>query len=278
MAEDRTLEEIAVADASGRIAEIYAELRHLTGVPVVALIFRHLATHDGLLGRTWAALGPLLATGLLQDTAARVASANIPTELIPPIDANVRRAIALDGERLPPVLNAIDAYNRANCTNLLIMLSLLQRLALPDTTVEPVPAREWQPPTPIADPLTRMTSPSEMPPHIRRMINDFGFGDRSKLDPVVPSLLRHLCDTPGLLAIVHVVLVPRFKDGTLAQPIGRLRSAMVDEAAKLAPHIAPLPQLAAMPTARTVIDQFTGSWIPQMTVIGFALRRSLVDI
>ena len=277
MAQHHTLEELSEADASGRVAEIYAELRRLSGVPVVALIFRHLATHEGLLDQIWAALRPLLTTGVLQDAAARVVDENIPADLIPPIDANVRCALGFDGVRMTPVLNAIDAYNRANAINLLIMLSLLRRLELSDSTVQPVPTRAWYPPAPIAGPLSPMMSPAEMPSHIRRMINDFGFGDRTRLDPVVPSLLRHLCDAPGLLAILHVVLTPKFKDGTLSNALAKLRTAMAQAAAGIAPQIGLLPQMAATPSARVVVEEFTGSWIPQMTVIGFALRRSLLD-
>ena len=103
-----------------------------------------------------------------------------------------------------------------------------------------------------------MMSPSDMPPHTRRLINDLGFGDRTQLDPVVPSLLLYLCDAPGLLAVLHVVLVPQFKDGTL-QVVARLKSAMTHEATTLAPYIAPLPQLTATPSALTVMEEFTAT-------------------
>ena len=148
---------------------------------------------------------------------------------------------------------------------------------MPDDTARPVPARVWHPPAPIAVPLSPMISPAKMPIHIRRMVNDFGFGDRTRLDPVVPSLLRHLCDAPGLLAVLHVILVPMFKAGSISEPFALLRAAMAKEAARLAPHITPVPQLAALPSARSIVREFTGSWIPQMTVIGFALRRSFAD-
>lgn len=273
-----TLNELPEAEASGRIAEIYAELRRLTGVPVVALIFRYLATHEGLLDNIWTALHSLLQSGALQGTAVSVVRANLPPDLIPPIDANVRRAIAFEGERMTPVVNAIDAYNRANANNLLFMLTVLERLGLSDDVVQPAPTRRWLPPEPISGPLSHMTSPDKMPDHIRRMINDLGFGDRTQLDAVVPSLFRHLCEAPGLLAILHVVLAPKFKDSTMATAVASLRVSMVEKAALLAPHIAPVPQLAGNDAARAVIAEFTTSWIPQMTVIGFALRRSLSGI
>jgi hypothetical protein len=94
-----------------------------------------------------------------------------------------------------------------------------------------------------------MVRPDEMPVHIRRMINDLGFGDRSQLDRVVPSLFRHLCDAPGLLAIVHVVLAPKFRDNSLACAVDCLSAAMANEAAGLASFVGPVPLLAATPMA-----------------------------
>lgn len=274
-----TLKELPEAEATGRIGEIYGELRRVCGVPVVALIFRHLATHVGLLDHTWLAVWPLLASGRLQEAALRVTNDNIPQGLIPPIDANVRCAIGLAGDRIYPVLTTLDAYNRANAINLLIMLSLLRRLRSRENVVQqPTPPRAWHPPVPISGPLSRMTKPSDMPTHIRRLVNDFGFGDRTQLDAVVPSLLRHLCDAPGLLAVMHVVLMPKFKDDTLSRAVARLKARMRQEATMLAPHIAPLPLLAASPVARATMEEFSNSWIPLMTVIGFALRRALINI
>jgi hypothetical protein len=183
-----TLSELPEADAKGRLADIYAELRSMVGVPVVALIFRHLATHPGLLEHIWSSVRPVMRSGMFQETAARVARDNSPTDLIPPIHVHARQAIGFTGDQSSSVINAIDAYNRANAVNLLVMLTLLRRLQLPDDVVESPQAREWTPPAPIEGVLSRMTPPSDMPPHIRRIINDLGFGDRSRLDTVVPSL------------------------------------------------------------------------------------------
>jgi hypothetical protein len=275
----QSLEELREADATGRIGEIYGELRRLCGVPVVALIFRHLATHAGLLDDIWLAVRPLLASGALQDAAATVVNDNMPPGLIPDIDANLRCAIGLAGDGVYPVFNTLDAYNRANAINLLIMLSLLRRLRLGHSDLRPqIPARAWHAPVPIAGPLLPMTNPSDMPAHIRGLVNDFGFGDRTQLDPVVPSLLRHLCAVPGLLAVLHVTPVPRFKDGTLGHAVAPLSAGMTRQASSLAPYIAPLPLLAATPAVQRTIAEFTTGWIPLMTVIGFALRRALVNI
>jgi len=67
------LPELAERDASGETAAIYAEIRRLGGVPMVALIFRHLATLPGALEWMWAALGPSWRSGELQEAAWRIA-------------------------------------------------------------------------------------------------------------------------------------------------------------------------------------------------------------
>src|SRR6185436_2132253 len=57
------LAELAERDATGGKAAIYAELKRLGGVPMVALIFRHLATRSGVLEWAWEAIGPAWRTG-----------------------------------------------------------------------------------------------------------------------------------------------------------------------------------------------------------------------
>jgi hypothetical protein len=269
----QTLAELSEADASGEKREIYAQLRRLSGVPMVALIFRHLATHPGLLEQTWKSIEPVLRNGMLQEAALKITEQHTMLGLMPPVDANARKALGLDDNALGPVINALNAYNRANPINLLTMLGLLRRLET--TTISQPPAVPWTPPAPIPGPLSPMTAPADMPTHIRRLINDFGFGDRTELDPIVPSLLRHLCSTPALLAVLHVVFVPQFQDGRLAAAIARLREALTQEAERLAPVIGPIPLLESAPQVRQTIEGFTGSWIPQMTIIGIALRRAL---
>jgi len=52
-------------DATGEVAEIFADLRATLGVPFVNLIRRHLATMPGMLDWAWAVVKPLHGTGLL---------------------------------------------------------------------------------------------------------------------------------------------------------------------------------------------------------------------
>lgn len=268
------LAELREVDAPAPIRAIYAELRRLSAVPMVALIFRHLATHPGVIEDVWQALRPLIESGHLQETAWRVAREMAPRHQLPRVEPHARAAIGLEGDALEALSATLAAYNRANPVNLLSMLTILARLRSRAPS-EPPAAREWSPPPAILHPLPPMVPPDAMRPEIRRLINDLGFGDRSTLDPVVPSLYRHLTEWPGYLAILHVVLVPRFRDGTLAHAVATLQGAMASEAERLAIHLPPLPALARVPDAISCIDRFAASVIPQMIVVGIALSDAL---
>ena len=54
------------AQASDAVRAIYAQIRRAAGVPMVALIFRHLATLPGAMEWAWSVIGPPLAQGQLQ--------------------------------------------------------------------------------------------------------------------------------------------------------------------------------------------------------------------
>ena len=266
--------ELAYDAAPTHVRAIYDEICRWAAVPMPALIFRHLATHKGVLEEVWDGIGPLFRNGQIPEAAWRVASAATPVALIPVIEANARTVLGLTDNALAQAHNALDAYNRANPVNLLAMLSLLERLKSNDTA-RPLSLGTWTPPDPVPTPMPPMAPLDTMPPHIRLLINDLGFGDRSTIDPVVPSLYRHFTNWPGYLALLHVLLVPRFRDGSLATATEHVRLAMKLEASSIALSLPPLQHLTAAPDVHSTMTRFTTTVIPQMIVIGNAMRRSL---
>ena len=266
--------ELAYDAAPTHVRAIYDEICRWAAVPMPALIFRHLATHKGVLEEVWDGIGPLFRNGQIPEAAWRVASAATPVALIPVIEANARTVLGLTDNALAQAHNALDAYNRANPVNLLAMLSLLERLKSNDTA-RPLSLGTWTPPAPVPTPMPPMAPLDTMPPHIRLLINDLGFGDRSTIDPVVPSLYRHFTNWPGYLALLHVLFVPRFRDGSLATATEHVRLAMKLEASSIALSLPPLQHLTAAPDVHITMTRFTTTVIPQMIVIGNAMRRSL---
>ena len=62
---------VSEAEARGDGARLFDDIRQVLGVPVVNLIFRHLATLPGGLAGSWGALRPLYASGQVADAADR---------------------------------------------------------------------------------------------------------------------------------------------------------------------------------------------------------------
>jgi hypothetical protein len=121
-----------------------------------------------------------------------------------------------------------------------------------------------------------MTPPAAIPPHLYDLLLVMQLPGPSGAAQVIPSLYRHLTTWPAFLALLHVVLRPRFRDGSIARATDRMRIAMQEEAEGIAPMLAPLPRLAQVPEAAATMDRFTTTMIPHMIVIGNAVRRALV--
>jgi hypothetical protein len=271
-----SLPELAEADAPASVRAIYAQLREAAQSPIAALIWRHIATHPGTLEACWDQLRPLAQSGCLAATAWRVARETVPSGLLPRIAPRAQALLGLQPADAATLAPLIEAYNRANPVNLLAVLTLLARLEI-DAPTEPAPpaAPTATAPPPITLPLPRMTPPDEMSAEVRWLLNDLRFGDTSALDTVVPSLYRHLTDWPAYLAVLHIGLAPRFRDGTLAAAVARVEQAMAAEAAGLARRIAPVPALAANPALQATMRRFAGGFIPMMIVIGHAMAAQL---
>jgi hypothetical protein len=213
--DELTLPEVSEAIAPESVQAIYRDIRRLSGVPMVALIFRHIATYPEILEEVWTSIGPLFRGGRIQDAAWRIAKLVSLAEPLPRLEPDTRDVLGLAGDDLERIQNTLDAHNRANPVNLLAILSLLARVQTDAPAVAPQ-ERELAAAACNTGSFTTNDRPRSHGPTLRWLINNFGFGDRSKLDPVVPSLFRHLAHWPKYLATLHVSLLPRFRD--LASP------------------------------------------------------------
>jgi hypothetical protein len=121
------LPELSERDASGEKAGIYAEMKELGAVPMVALIFRHLAT---LAGRHRVGVGcaaPRVEVGPLQEAAWHIAR-EAPLDPLAAISRPALKALGVDDAGLAEIRVVLAAYNRANPENMLSVLCL-SRLA-----------------------------------------------------------------------------------------------------------------------------------------------------
>src|SRR5687768_207550 len=121
------LAEVAERDAPPEIAAIYGEMRRFTRLPLVNLIYRHLATIPGALPWAWGLLRPAFADGSLEAAAGRVhAALSLPS--LDPITPAALDASGLSRADREQVEEVIAAYNRGNSLNLVGLTAV--RLAL----------------------------------------------------------------------------------------------------------------------------------------------------
>ena len=264
------LAELPECKAEGRLGEIYAEMKHLGGVPMVALIFRHLATLPGALEWMWGALEPRWRSGEIQETAWRIAR-EAPLE---PIAAMPRAALAVlgvDDAALDEIRVVLAAYNRANPENLLTVLCVVRLLEGHAASSSSTPGG-WNPP-PTPGPLVPMGDIASLRPEVSALLDLVAAPGEPGSPRVVQSLYRHFTHRPAFLALAVTLLRQRFDDGSIDASAAQVHAAMSRAADDIVTRIT----AAKAPHAgvEAVCARFGGAVIPQMIVVGRLLEHAL---
>ena len=276
----KLLPEQAESAASSETLAIYAELRRLCGVPMVPLIYRHLATIPGALTWAWSLLGPAMRSGRLQESAWTMTRS---IQLAPAVrlPAEALQSLGVTPTDLAEFHKLLEAYNRSNPVNL-VGLRCLALFALREPEVQPEPGLavnenpDWQPPDPVRD-LLPMISPDAIQGDARalmHLLNDRG--DASRRSPIWPSLYRHFAARPPLLALSAVVVPPAFPAIDTAADAIRRDASQRAEALVAAINNAgdtPSPSGDHRRAIISAIDLFTER-LPELIAIGSLLKRS----
>jgi hypothetical protein len=261
------LAEIREADAPPEVAAVYQALRAASGVPVVNLIWRHLATLPGVLPWSWAAARGVLEDGMVAAARARL-GATVRLPALPCGDAG------LDAGDRATILAVVETYNRGNLTNLILLTALRQEIEGASRLAAPRPAPAMADlPIPPVPPLPALAGLPEATRARVRALAAHHPGAAS--GGVVPSLYLHLAHWPELLARLPTLLAPVYAvlDAARAAAVAEAQR----EAAVIRPRLAlrgevPGGQRAAV---LAVLTRFTTAIIPDMVPIGLALRRVL---
>jgi len=268
------LPELPEREATGDKARIYAEMRRLGGVPMVALIFRHLATLPGGLEWTWNAIGPAWAQGRVQEAAWRIAG-ETPLAPLPPIPREALAALGVDEAGLREIRIVLRAHHRASPENLLSVLCL-QRLLAGGEAQAPVAATAWTPP-PAPGPLVPMIDVANAPPEVAALLDLVATPGDGGGPRLVQSLYRHFGHRPAFLGLVVTLLLPRLRDGSIADCAHTLRATMDAASAGLVLSMAAPP--APHPGVQRALERFGSHVIPQMIVVGALVEQAVgVDL
>ena len=268
---NESLPTIAEADAEGPVAALYADIRHTLGVPVVNLIWRHLATFPDGLEWAWRAVRPLYAEGRAEAGAAAIRE-RLGLPDLPPWPPEVFAAAGLGTADLEAITAVLASYDRGNTLN----LSALGALAFAAPGGEGDGGLSGITGNPVTADLPPLLDIADMDAPVRDLVfrlNMLGERDEGR---ILASLYRHLAHWPAFLALAWTVLAPLERDGTLnrlildgsrtAQGVGRQLLAGLD-----------LPEQQAPPGVSEAVGMFVAHPIAKMVPIGALLHRLTPD-
>jgi len=201
---------ILETDATGEIADIYADIRRTLRTSVVNLIWRNLATMPGALRWTWSTVRPLYLGPAFGHAEAVCRTLALPD--IPELFVNALSAAGVDATALSAIGGVLDTYYHTNALALVVLSALL---ALDDPArVEDVrPVQVVRDAAPIE--LPALPPMAALEPGVQRLIGELNaFGEDG--DPyLIASMYRHLAYWPGYLTLVQTTLAPLQADGSL---------------------------------------------------------------
>ncbi|MCY4590611.1 MAG: hypothetical protein OXE86_08625 [Alphaproteobacteria bacterium] len=260
---------VAESEATGEIAEIYADIRSALGIGVVNLIWRHLATIDGALPWAWQAVRPLYAGGAAA-AAGNALLGDLELPDLPPWPASALQAAGVDEGDLPTVRAILDSYNRGNATNLVALSTLVAGPAETPPTGGTSPLQPILPPGTISTAIPPLPALDALAPETRELVMALSGLAAGPQDRIVPSLYRHLADWPGYLALAWAALAPLDRAGRLRTMGDRALGQAAWRARRLDAAAAERPQNDAAISA--AIEEFRRSAISRMVPIAMILR------
>lgn len=262
------LAEVAEADARDGVAAAYAEIRTTLGLPVVNLVYRHLAAEPGRLEAVWADVVPALRDPATEPLVAEVAAA-VRAPAVESIPATALRAAGIDAPVVRDLVVVLDAYDRGNRVNLLAITALLNGArGLAPAASESAAANGAAPPT-----LPPMVAPAALGPAARALVEEMSAAVSGPARPLlVPSLFRHLTRPPALLPLAWTVLRAPLRSAGLDGAVARLLAVACAASARL-PSGVPRADDAG---TRAALQRFLGA-VPRMLVVSAMLRAAFAE-
>lgn len=277
---DIVVEEVPEVGAPPAIAAIYADIRATQDLPLVNLIWRHLAIRPAALEWAWEGARPLYAEGLARRAALDFAE-NVALPRVAPLTVDVMAALGLARTDIDALGRMLNAYNQGNTLNLMALSALLEDSRKRDHEGHPPAANDAaltrayiQSLSGRTDDLPPIPTLDDLPDAVRnvvREVNHYGTGDNDS--PLVATLYRHIAPWPAYLATVRTQLKPLADAGDLDRATAMVRSRALDYAPPVTVASAANPGDETF--ARTAIATFVETAIARMVPLGFILRATL---
>jgi len=265
------LAEVRPSDAPAAIAALYADILLVSGVPVVNLIWRHLATLPGVLAWAWSAVRPLVASSEMAE--ARVEISERTQASLAELRLGRAKLVRLNGGDPKPVRAIINGYLFGNLTNITALTALRLRIrnqAAPSSRLTPA---EQTAPVPMLPPLPSVRS---LDPEIAAIVESLASQHEASAKGIVPSLYLALTPWPDLLAALAMALGPLYEPRQLHATRALIVHHSSVQATRMLPELGnpPMGYEAMLP----VLSLFVDSVIPELIAVCIGLRTLLARV
>jgi len=259
---------ISEAEATGRTAEIFADIRDVMQIPIITSIWRVLADFDGGLEAAWAAVRPIYESGQ-PDTALQKLKEQARFPVPDPLPVGRLVSAGVLAEDLPAIRAIIDAYNRSNGMNLIALTALVTDLPTKPSNYSTPPSHA---PWPTLRPLLAQ---DEIGPETWDLLQGVKLlgarDDKSSL----ATLWRHLAHWPGLLSAVFESYEPMQRKGTLVRASAQVSEIARAEAVCIA-HFRPSRVDIPEDAWQTIVHYVDGPFrVSRMVTLGHGLAQWL---
>jgi hypothetical protein len=260
---------ILESEATGNVAEIFADIRQVLGTSIVNLIWRNLATIPGALEWTWSAAKPLYlgpAPGYAESLRRAI---ELPAAR--PFSSDTFAVAGLSQDDVAKIRDILDSYDYTNALALVVLSALIMHFEpTQHETVRPLDGAPRPPGAKLPD-LPVMQS---LKPEVARLIEELnGFGEDTDKS-LIASMYRHLGYWPTYLSLVRTMLVPLEAGGKLHALTQSTRALAWSHGRALAEHLGPSTAPDTLQQALASCRRFVEHPISRMTGICSLIRTA----
>ncbi len=257
------------SEATGRVAEIYADIRQVLGTTIVNLIWRNLATIPGALEWTWITAKPLY-LGPAPAYAEAVRRA-IDLPVVPSFSRDTLAAAGLSNDDVARIRDILDGYHYTNALALVALSALVMHFEpTRQDTVKPSDGA----PRPPGVKLPELPPMQSLRPEVVRLIEELnGFGEDTDKS-LIASMYRHLGYWPTYLSLVRTMLKPLETNGQLHTLTRSIRDLARSHGSGLAQHLRPSTPPDSLQEALASCRRFVDHPISRMTGICSLICRA----
>jgi hypothetical protein len=260
---------ILESEATGKVAEIYADIRQVLGTSIVNLVWRNLATMPGALEWTWSTAKPLY-LGPAAGYAEAVRRA-IDFPAVPSFSSDTLIAAGLSNDDVAKIRDILDSYHHTNALALVVLSALVMHFEpTQQETVRPSDGA----PRPLAVKLPELPPTQSLKPEVVRLIEELnGLGEDTDKS-LIASMYRHLGYWPNYLSLVRTMLVPLETNGQLHALTRSTRALARTHGCALTQHLRPSTPPDTLQQALTACRRFVDHPISRMTGICSLIRMA----